>query len=257
MKFQSADFSTISINTLMSDTASITILAKKKPLSNNAANTAGRQQEESRIQKTNINDILASHVELNNNSVVYINESDSITAKATVNLNGKTIVYQNNENLPLNFKELNLAMRDLHFDQKRIRASTPSFDAKFTDGKLILADDKLYKAMRSGIDMNCESLDFVMDFKDSAAFSVKNLSGTFMTPGFEFSHRKIDWAPLQNLQHLTTGIASFENRDLKARQQISAGTVQKSIFATGYFSVKPKITATTAHKKDSGKEMSW
>ena len=250
MEFQSADFSTFSINSLVSDTSSITILAKKKPVSNITANVSGLQPEHAQIQKSNINDFLASLVELNNNSVVYINESDSTTAKATINLTGKTIVYQNNENLPLNFKELNLAIRHLHFDQKRIRASTPSFDAKFTDGQLIPADDKLYK-LKVGLDMNWNSLDLAMDFKDSAAFSLKNLSGTFITPGFEFSHRKIDWVPLAKLATFKNGLASFENRDLKAEAADLNWNGPKSIFETGYFSIKPKITAATAHKKES------
>ncbi|HTE23030.1 AsmA family protein [Flavitalea sp.] len=250
MEFQSSDFSKFSIHSLVSDTASITILAKKKPESNNAVMASGLQQEETDIQKTTVNSILVSQVELNNNSVVYINQFDSMMANAMLDLSGKTIVYQNNENLPLRFKELNLAMRDLQFDQKQIKVSTPSFDAGFTDGELSLTADKLY-SLKAGIDINWKSLDFAMGFKDSATLSVKNISGTLLTPGFEFSPgRKINWAPLVKLATWKNGQASFENRDLKAEAEGLSWNGPESAFTTGYFSVKPKINAATAYKKN-------
>ncbi|MHA4843128.1 AsmA family protein [Flavitalea antarctica] len=249
MAFQSADFSKLVLESIVSDTASLTILAKKKPVMGQEAGAPGDQAEEDEIQKVSVTGVSASQLNLKNNSVVYINEADSITVKTTLDLSGNTIVYENNEALPFRFKELDVAMRDLKFDQKRIRAFAPSFNARFTDAKLGRSANRLF-GINAGIDLNWSSLDFAMDFADSAALTAKNISGTLLAPAFGLSaSTKIEWLPLLKLATWNSGQASYENRDLKAEAEDLSWNGPKSSFTSGRFSVKPKVNAATALKK--------
>jgi hypothetical protein len=250
MKLQSSDFSKLSIDSLVSDTAAISIVAGKISSTSNAPWSPGGEESESDNRKSYFERILVSRLELNNNSVIYVNEIDSVMTEANIDLSGQDINYRNSKNLPLSFRDLNLNLRNLHFNNKNIRASGPGLYASFADGKLTLAENNLLR-FKSGIKINWKAFDFAMELKDSASLNLKNISGTFLPTGYEFSPgRKIDLAPLVKFASFWDGQGSFENRHLKAEAADFQWNGPKSLFTTGEFSVKPKANPATAQKKE-------
>jgi hypothetical protein len=255
MNFQSSDFSKLSVKSLESEKADISIINRKKSSTANAALPSTNAALPSTPEKTgsdiaapSIEGILASRIILNNNSFVYINPPDSISAEGNFDLSGKEINYNNNGHVPLSFRGLNLAMRDLKFIHKKIRASSPALDAKFTDGELSLSDAKLYR-LKTGLNINWNALDLEADLKGPATIKVENLSGSVLKSGYEFPLQgEMAIAMLARFTTLKDGQIDFENRNLKAETENLRWNGPQGTLAMGKFSVKPKINDSTANK---------
>ncbi|RYY28880.1 MAG: hypothetical protein EOO04_08005 [Chitinophagaceae bacterium] len=250
MVFESTDLSKFLPGSIISDTSTLRLVSLTSKKANQTLINPVAVKTTAHPQQSSVERLSLNRVDLYNNAVIYRNQADSVNATGIVNITGNNITFNNDGDLPLSFEGLDLAFRNIQFDQKNITVSGPLVKASLVDGQLRTSGPKSYQ-INTGIDIGWERFDFAMNLDDSTAFAVKNISGTFKEPAYEFKNTgEFAWVPLLKKATLKTGNANFENPEIRAGAEDLYWNGLTSSFTTGNFSVKPKTNSASAQVKN-------